>query len=157
MNFIDDNLNRIEEARIRNFVRWPVTGVYVWPNYFVGATYEDDVNYLKNWVDERLNWLDENMLGNCISVNAQLIQLNSPNIKVFPNPFSESVTFSFESAPVNAQIEIFNSSGMLLQNVEIGNQLNYHLNLGFLNPGIYFYKIQSFGENIGSGKLVKTN
>ena len=41
-----------------NFYKWPVLSKYVWPNYFIGATYESEINYLKGWINQRLNWLD---------------------------------------------------------------------------------------------------
>ena len=43
---------------IENFYKWPILGRYVWPNYFIGATYESEINYLKGWINQRLNWLD---------------------------------------------------------------------------------------------------
>ena len=41
-----------------NFVRWPVLGAYVWPNDFIGATHQQEIDHLKEWISNRLNWLD---------------------------------------------------------------------------------------------------
>jgi hypothetical protein len=41
-----------------NFSKWLVLGKYVWPNAYVGNNYQDEINYLKNWVETRLNWMD---------------------------------------------------------------------------------------------------
>ena len=41
-----------------NFEKWPVLGEYVWPNNFVGNTYTEEINYLKNWINNRLSWMD---------------------------------------------------------------------------------------------------
>lgn len=38
---------------------WTVIGQEVWPNAFVGETYEAEVDYLKDWISQRLVWLDE--------------------------------------------------------------------------------------------------
>ena len=46
-------------AADRNFERWPVLGAYVWPNRFVGATYAEEVTFLKDWVETRLAWIDD--------------------------------------------------------------------------------------------------
>ena len=46
------------DAIEENFVKWPVLGEYVWPNNFVGTTYEEEKNYLMNWINNRLSWLD---------------------------------------------------------------------------------------------------
>ena len=41
-----------------NFNAWPVLGTYIWPNNFVGTTYEDEIGYVTNWIESRLAWLD---------------------------------------------------------------------------------------------------
>ncbi|PCJ94516.1 MAG: hypothetical protein COA50_12205 [Flavobacteriaceae bacterium] len=42
----------------QNFNTWNVLGTYVWPNSFVGNTYNEEIDYLKNWVEDRLIWMD---------------------------------------------------------------------------------------------------
>jgi len=45
-----------------NFVRWPVFGIYIWPNNFVGSSYSDEEEYLTDWITARTLWLD-NAIG----------------------------------------------------------------------------------------------
>ena len=42
----------------RNFAKWPVHGTYIWPNNYVGNSYDSDLDYFKDWIEDRLNWLD---------------------------------------------------------------------------------------------------
>ena len=49
------NTNKVID---QNFYRWTILGQYVWPNYFVGSTHESEINFLKNWIAQRLNWMD---------------------------------------------------------------------------------------------------
>jgi hypothetical protein len=42
-----------------NFSRWPILGEWVWPNSFVGQTYNEEVDYLKEWTLNRTAWLGE--------------------------------------------------------------------------------------------------
>lgn len=42
----------------RNFKRWLVLGQPVWGNSFVGDTYEEEVQYMRDWLDQRLEWMD---------------------------------------------------------------------------------------------------
>ena len=60
MGRIDAYVNQLSETNniTNNFARWPVLGAYVWPNDFIGATYEQEVDYLKGFISQRLNWLD---------------------------------------------------------------------------------------------------
>ncbi len=62
---IDEQLAQLEDAEPRDHQRWPVLGEYLWPNYFVGATYDEDIGYLRDWIDARLLWLDANLPGTC--------------------------------------------------------------------------------------------
>ncbi len=56
---------RLEEtgALARNFDRWPVLGIYIWPNLFIGRTYEDEYQYLRRWIADRLGWMDAAING----------------------------------------------------------------------------------------------
>ena len=64
-NFIDSVSNYLHESQLRNFQKWPILGDYVWPNYYIGNTYNDEVNFLKTWISSRLIWIDNNIIGNC--------------------------------------------------------------------------------------------
>lgn len=43
----------------RNSRAWPRWGIYVWPNYYVSKNYADEVNYLKQWLHDRVAWMDQ--------------------------------------------------------------------------------------------------
>ncbi|MCD4732538.1 MAG: CotH kinase family protein [Bacteroidales bacterium] len=59
LNYIDNLAAYLDEAQQRNFERWPVLGEYIWPNYFIGETYEEEVDYFKNWIADRITWMDD--------------------------------------------------------------------------------------------------
>jgi hypothetical protein len=63
--FIDDLATVLDSAQQRNFQKWNIIGVYVWPNYFIGNSYAEEIQNLKTWISGRLNWMDANMPGNC--------------------------------------------------------------------------------------------
>ena len=67
-NFIDSMALYLDDAQQRNFQQWPSLGTYVWPNYYVGNTYQDELNFFKTWIGDRLVWLDNNILGNCYEI-----------------------------------------------------------------------------------------
>lgn len=63
---IDEKVNYLIStgAADRNFSRWDTLGTYIWPNYLIGNTYDDEINNLKSWLENRVAWLDaeiENM------------------------------------------------------------------------------------------------
>ncbi len=61
VDLIHSYVDTLSEAQVRNFERWPILGTYVWPNYYVGQNYEDEIQYLINWIKNRLNWMDSQL------------------------------------------------------------------------------------------------
>ena len=59
-NKIDEFAKYIDKSQKANFERWDILGVYVWPNPVYDLTYEQEVNRLENWIEERMNWLNSN-------------------------------------------------------------------------------------------------
>jgi CotH protein/chitobiase/beta-hexosaminidase-like protein/lamin tail-like protein/Fn3 domain-containing protein len=50
------------ESQARNFATWPVLGTYVWPNWFIGPTWRSEIDWMKDWLGQRLDWYDSNYL-----------------------------------------------------------------------------------------------
>ena len=48
-NYLDLYHNHLSETRAieLNFPIWNILGQYVWPNKYIGGTYENEFNYLK--------------------------------------------------------------------------------------------------------------
>jgi hypothetical protein len=47
----------------RNFERWPILSRRIWPNTFVGKSYEDEINYLKDFTRQRMAWVDQQFVA----------------------------------------------------------------------------------------------
>jgi hypothetical protein len=60
-NMIRRFADLLDEAQERNFQRWDILGEWVWPNHFVGQSYEDEIDYMTWWIGERLDWIDSQM------------------------------------------------------------------------------------------------
>lgn len=158
-NFIDSVAIEIEESRIRNFQRWPIIGVYVNWNGFVGQTYQEDVDYLKWYIEERGSWIDQYLTGNCnLSVNTQE---ESPVLHAcWPNPANDILNIGF-SLFENAQVEIgiVDLAGNLIQEKKseyYTASMNYtQLNTDELAPGYYFYIVSMNNRETYKGKFIK--
>tara|TARA_B100000214_G_scaffold108273_2_gene76336 strand:+ start:415 stop:1767 length:1353 start_codon:yes stop_codon:yes gene_type:complete len=48
-------------AVYRNYSKWNVIGKYLWPNNYVGNSYESEIDYLIKWIAKRNNWLDKSI------------------------------------------------------------------------------------------------
>ena len=67
-SFIDSLALYLDDAQQRNFQKWNILGNYVWPNFYVGNTYQDELNFFKSWIGDRLIWIDNNLGGNCYDI-----------------------------------------------------------------------------------------
>jgi len=47
----------------RNFERWPILSRRIWPNTFLGQSYQDEINYLKDFTRQRLAWVDQQFVA----------------------------------------------------------------------------------------------
>ena len=62
---IDALAAEIAEIESRDHDTWGTLGQYVWPNYYIGETWDNEVDYLKDWIIDRATWLDANLPGTC--------------------------------------------------------------------------------------------
>jgi hypothetical protein len=53
----------LDEAQERNFAKWEILGRDVNPNYFVGNSYDEEVDWMKNWISNRLSWIEAQFLA----------------------------------------------------------------------------------------------
>ena len=56
---IDSYAEQLKWAQAENDNKWETIGRYVWPNPVVYDTYQEEVNHLKNWYQDRMDWLEE--------------------------------------------------------------------------------------------------
>lgn len=86
LNSIDSLATKLEAPQQRNYQIWPILGTYIWPNAYVGQTYQDEIDFLKQWLTNRLNWMDANLptIGpngqpQCASVQAGSVVVSEIN------------------------------------------------------------------------------
>ena len=156
-SIIDSVADYLGPAVDRNFARGPLLGNYIWPNYYVFDTYEEEIDYLKSWTAQRLAWMDSDIL---LSLDPSPIavgfRLNGP----FPNPFNPSTVISYELPyDLNIEINIFNLLGRRVRSllnetrpagqgstIWDGKTESGHLASG----GVYFISVQVRGPSNGS-------
>jgi len=108
---IDSITSLTEEARNRNYERWPILGVYVWPNYsWEGNDYEDEVEYFRDFMFNRIHWIDYNLQGQVIQP-AAVIRNESNTIfcsilgDYFRLPILKTGNFGLNDAPFGIVIQ----------------------------------------------------
>jgi len=155
---IDSIANVLEEAQVRNYERWPILGTYVWPNQFVGASYQEEINFLKQWTIDRLEWMDSNMPGNCSVITAVEHVNTSDRISIFPNPFSHTTTIRMHDESDVNQLLIQDMMGkeVFVQSFS-GNEFvwNGTVSSGLSAPaGMYVVSIFRQGKVVAREKVI---
>ncbi len=97
LGYIDSVAVYLDEAQQRNFTRWDILGQYIWGNHFIGNTYAEEIQYLKGWVRDRADWLDNNIPGEATAANADVV-INEINYNSSPD------------FPVGDWLELYNKS-----------------------------------------------
>jgi len=59
---VDAMVALLQESQVRNFEKWPILGVTVSPNWYVGDTYAEEVSWMKEWISNRLAWIEKQFL-----------------------------------------------------------------------------------------------
>jgi len=156
---IDSLTSLISEAKDRNYQRWTgVIGVDIWPNYYVGNNYNDEVNWMKNWINQRLNYLDQQWPYD-FTGNDDLLAIQSHSI--YPNPFVDRLTAKLASVQ-NGEVvvELYNSVGIMVSKSKTVVQ-NGEFQIVFsernkLLSGLYVIRITRNNQVLLAGKIVKT-
>lgn len=171
LSFMSTTVNKINEARVRNFIKWPIIGVYVWPNYYIGATYEDDVTFLQGWIIQRLLWMDIELTGTYLGTEHEnKHDLNSFELKQnYPNPFNPVTTIRYRIPEVisakgrnlKVSLKVYDILGneiatLVDEEKTAGNyQVEFKPASGIRHPasGVYFYQLRS-GNYLETKKMI---
>jgi hypothetical protein len=154
-SYIDNTIEYLGDAVGRNYEKWPIIGEYVWPNYFVGETYEEDVEYLKNWINERTRWIDDNILF----AEGTIQNGSEKGIIVFPNPADEKISLYFHiDFTGDLKFEFFNLLGQkVFQDFIALDHLDYQymeIDVSGFEPGYYILVVTQGKRFIGKEKII---
>jgi hypothetical protein len=152
---IDSMSSLLSEAQERNFKQWPILGSYVWPNYFVGRTYNEEIVWLKNWIKWRTAWLDDHFQDKLDALKVRETGI----FNVFPNPVSDWLTIQttiYSEGPF--RFKIVDQQGRLCYaNHSIESNIGYlekKIDLTNFSSGIY-YVIIEYGQVVSTSTFVK--
>jgi type II secretory pathway pseudopilin PulG len=60
---VDQLRGQLQESQARNFRKWNILGREIRPNYYVGETFDAEVNWMKIWLKDRAAWLDKQQMA----------------------------------------------------------------------------------------------
>ena len=159
--WMDSTATVLQEPRIRNNNRWTgVLGFKIWPNYYVGATYEQETAWMKDWVRQRSVWLDAQLkvFGSPLANEEEIA--NKFPLRIFPNPTESETTIEFEVAKKGkVRINVYDFAGKLLKTIldedKSINTYQVKLNLENFSSGMYLIDYQLDNAHVESMRIMK--
>lgn len=153
VNLIDAVTDTLGAAVDRNFIQWPVHGSYIWPNPYVGNNYAEDINYMKDWVIDRIHWMDEHMPGTCVVGIEDPASLSSFVVLAKPNPSKGQINLEIQqSVPGMVNVYVTDLSGRIVfhQAIDCESRTEKHIPLP---PGIYIVGVSN-GSAVRNLKVI---
>ena len=62
---MDELAAQVRAIQPRDDERWGTIGTQIEPNWYVGETWDEELDYLRSWLLERTAWLDQSLPGSC--------------------------------------------------------------------------------------------
>lgn len=56
---INENASYLKYSVVENNAKWNTLYQYTWPNYAICGSYDNEVQYLKQWLNQRFEWLEK--------------------------------------------------------------------------------------------------
>lgn len=149
MAIIDKLTAQLEEPQQRNFERWDILGNYIWPNAFVGDTYASEIDYLKEWIVDRLAWMDE-----AFDIELGIEYQSDINLSIAPNPAAQYLNISTDVVHDVVSMSILNCRGIMVYNSNTASITNTEVDISYLQAGAYLLQIVT-AQNVYVRKFIK--
>ncbi|MCF8379054.1 MAG: CotH kinase family protein [Bacteroidales bacterium] len=158
-NYIDSIQNLVEDAQARHFQKWPILGISG-PAPEIGeiaTTYNAELDTLKAWINIRLQWLDANIPGQCLSTTSIGKKSNFLNTFIcYPNPALDEISVEWPGKVETIGYTIYSIDGCIHKEGILNSSGKTKINISELPAGMYFLSIKST-EGILVEKLIKQN
>ncbi len=154
--YMDGQVSFLGEAINRNFSKWPILSSYVWPNSAVRYSYSSEISFLKNWVLDRLAWMDANWMENTTQPDT-IPQFEA--ISVYPNPVADWLTIELPRSDTYYTIRLTDLRGaqIFAEMTRDFNSSSYRVNLKGLGEGLYLLTVVRPGIQPVTTKIIRRN
>jgi hypothetical protein len=162
---IDSLTTLLADAQQRNFDAFPILSRYIWPNNYVGGSYDNEITYLKDWIVERMAWIDEQLDWHMWPYSTPAYTgPEGMNIQVYPNPLLSELYLHVDlDQASDLRVEVINVLGQLSYRADFklysGPQTLYFdpgmVQQAMPQPGLYYLNLYLDGIFVEARKIVK--
>lgn len=155
-NYIDSVGSLVQNAHERHFQKWPLLGVSGFAPELepYPVSYLEELTTLKNWINIRLQWLDDSIPGKCYIDYTGINTHPTSALKVYSTPENGQINVSgFINNQIISTLNIYDIQGRLLNIFELNSGIiNQVFNMS--QKGILIYKIENKIGIIQQGKII---
>ena len=142
LGVVDDYASEMNQSQRLNFIRWKTLSTKVHQNPVALGSYSAEVNHVKNYISNRIDWIDNKLayVPNAVDENT------TSNTYLW----SQGNTLYIEAISPNVYISIFDITGRIVDYKQHTNQ-QYSIEL---LPGMYIVNIKAA---TGKGTTLKAH
>lgn len=149
-SYIDSIGNLVQNAQARHFQKWPILGISGSAPEIgqIATTYSAELDTLKNWINIRLQWLDENIPGLCSPIITSMDEHDLlVELHCFPNPATNQVQINYSlSKKSNVKLSLYNLTGTevlpINNSAQAAGMHSLNLNTSILPCGMYIIRLE---------------
>jgi len=155
LGIVDSLSNLLSSSQVRNFEQWPVLGEWVWPNFNVANSYSQEVFYMRNWILQRLEWMDGKI--ELFDVDLDIFR---EDFIVYPNPADQSINITIPPRTIDSfELLMYDATGRLIFKRDYSGLLGSisvdDIDISHLIDGVYYYTVLRRGEVAKTGSWMK--
>jgi len=134
---IDGFADKLELSQQQNFYKWDILNQPIFPSTLVLGSYENEVNYLNNWLQTRIAWIDSQIIGaprlHSPVANDTVASLN-PSVKWFEANLAEGY---------DVQVSLMESFETLLVDRTAVSDTTYSITEQLTEQTKYYWRVRS--------------
>lgn len=134
----------VQSAQYRNSLAWPTWGVWIWPNQYVASSYTDEINHMKDWIRQRLAFMDGTLYT----------KIETPQIEkvtIYPNPIRQDEVLKIAGVTIKT-VKLISFSGVI---VKQGKPNQNELSVSGISPGTYLLIIETTKGRLAEKIIIK--
>ena len=148
---IDTYAEQLQWAQQENDSKWQTLGMYVWPNPVYFDTYQEEVDHMKAWYTNRMNWLDEAIDG-LIGTSGVVGDGQSPITHSVPGLIQAEEYSAMDGIEVEASAD--EGGGSNIGYIGAGDWVEYTMDVASSGSYLFEYRVASSGGSSGFEVLV---
>ena len=148
---IDTYAEQLQWAQQENDSKWQTLGMYVWPNPVYFDTYQEEVDHMKAWYTNRMNWLDEAIDG-LIGTSGVVGDGQSPITHSVPGLIQAEEYSAMDGIEVEASAD--EGGGSNIGYIGTGDWVEYTIDVASSGSYLFEYRVASSGGSSGFEVLV---